>query len=356
MATQVRIDQFIQQFERVKQINLQTLKNFQGDQRLKNILADIVTFVERLTKLNEFKSEISDAALNQANSTMTQFLNQFHQLLINPNLQSIAPNLLQFEGVIKNYIEQSYAWWTQVLAVEQSKISAKDFNKIIEENRKLTDDIKKSKELSEIEAKTIENLKIELENKLNLLETRYSSNIDAAELDKQKGVFNNDADKNLRSANVWLFTIIGLVIGITIIMWILLKEFCFELNCISNDSLVKYKDICPTCPRNMLVYEILKASAFRLIVFSILIYLLKFAIKNYNVQMHQYSVNLHKRNSFEVALAFMTKSSPEAKDKIMTMAAETIFVQQKTGYISKEEVINKSSVVEKIVDKATDKL
>ena len=103
--------------------------------------------------------------------------------------------------------------------------------------------------------------------------------------------------------------------------------------------------------RNTLFYFVLiKNATLRVFILSVLIYLLRFCIKNYNALKHNSTINKHKANCFSAAIRINTLYPQEDKvrESILTLAGKEIFTHHRTGYLYKDEKID-LSVIEKLI-------
>jgi len=86
------------------------------------------------------------------------------------------------------------------------------------------------------------------------------------------------------------------------------------------------------------MFEFIRTLFLRVLMTSLSIYILIFCLRNYSVQLHNYTINTHKANSLQSALSLLnTANTSEGKDKLLLQATEAIFTHQNTGY-SKENI------------------
>ncbi|MBS1772252.1 MAG: hypothetical protein JST82_05285 [Bacteroidetes bacterium] len=192
-------------------------------------------------------------------------------------------------------------------------------------------------------SQTKNSITIELEN----LREKYKQDLSQYELISQTVNFSNTSIENNKEANIW--RIIILIIA-TLLATVAIYFLC--------NSWYKYEDLIKSyysfndikISNTIFYYELLKAATLRLFILSLIIYLLKFAVKNYNAAKHNSTVNLHKANSFNAAMRIMTSiPEGETKNSILSNAGKEIFTQQKTGYLYKEAGNMDLSSIEKIL-------
>jgi hypothetical protein len=78
---------------------------------------------------------------------------------------------------------------------------------------------------------------------------------------------------------------------------------------------------------------------------------LKESLKNYNVNMHLYNLNLHRQHSLESFDMLVANTTDEAtRDLIIKELAQTIYANQEDGYLPSlgKKVISVSQVTELI--------
>lgn len=224
-----------------------------------------------------------------------------------------------------------------------------DLRHIIFSNKsEKSSDIQKIRKEFDIIKEQVDETK-KLKENLDNLDSRYSDMIPKLELFKQREIFKHEARKNNKESNYWLVGICISFISLLLLIWLLFKNFCFEASCFNLIELKNYNAICNDCGEQVLWLEIFKSLLFRILIISIALYLLSFTVKNYNNSKHNLTINRHKQNSFEAALVLIHHTD-SGKDEIISKAAQAIFVQQKTGYIAKENDNNNAGLIEQIIN------
>lgn len=174
------------------------------------------------------------------------------------------------------------------------------------------------------------------------------------ELTDKKINFNIVAESNVKRSRFWLvasFIILIVFIGLLFNWFGISNEFIK----ISTDALSKIGDKNEEVIKTTLLFEFIRILFLRILLTSISIYILVFCLKNYNVQMHNYAVNMHKSNSLQSAISLLeTAKTEEGSDKLLLQATEAIFSHQNTGY-NKDNIPSPSlitSVIENINPKS----
>jgi len=166
--------------------------------------------------------------------------------------------------------------------------------------------------------------------------TKATEGIASSSVIKEELVFSEAANRFRKVGWVWLSGIVVFSIVFVVILCLLLKSFCFELNCYQKVGELNYNDICTDCNRQVLYLEMAKAVTFRILVISFMLFLIGVCVKNYYAAMHNYTVNTHKANSLAAARTMLGLNlSAKGRSQLMTMAASAIFSHQSTGYNSK---------------------
>lgn len=200
---------------------------------------------------------------------------------------------------------------------------------------------------SEDYVKTIKELSNRLESERKLQEERYKD-LAKTELLKQEQIFNNAAKENRKYSWYWLGASALMLALLGLLLWYFFQYFCTDLSCFNEQK----KTIGETYAKYLLIYELTRATIFRLAIISLAVYFLVFLIKNYNALMHNYTVNTQKANSFAAAFAMINGAiSNKGKDDILSQAGHSIFSHQNTGYIGKDNEPSNPLLIEKVIEK-----
>ena len=193
--------------------------------------------------------------------------------------------------------------------------------------------LKKAKEdVSEIENK---NQKVEktLEEADKTLE---SLRIVSAEIGVSKfaSVFDKEAKQNKKTAYIWLFVSIVSAIGIV-----------FFLHSIFNQLI-------SVLGKSNIEFELsLQIFLTKLLIFSFLSVVFYQVVKNYNANMHLYTLNKHRQNSLASFRAFVESTEdPKIRDAVLVQATRAIFEAGETGYVSSKDASTKGLEMIKIAD------
>lgn len=216
----------------------------------------------------------------------------------------------------------------------------------------LTNELKKQQDKSNEDTKSIHDLKNKLESEFDNFDLRIKDTITKGEFLKQQEIFKNQADRHKKIANRWLYGIAFALVFLLCVTFYIFNNFCFETKCLCVYKLASFNSICLDCGHQILIFELIKSVFFRLFIISMSLYFLLFCVKNYNAQMHNFTINSHKENAFAAALSLLSKAkTPDGNDKLMIEAAQSIFSHQKTGYGGKESEIQNLNMLTSLIDK-----
>lgn len=126
-------------------------------------------------------------------------------------------------------------------------------------------------------------------------------------------IFMDQAKKNKKSAYAWLAVSVVSILSVGLFVSIL-------FNGVSTTDMLETGNL----------HSLLS----RVIVLSLLTYLVYNLFRNYNVNMHQHTLNKHRENSLRTFETFVESTENEKmKDAILLQATKTIFEAGDTGYI-----------------------
>ncbi len=299
----------------------------------------------KLSRTENIKNNLSDTVLQQFYGPVSNIIALLNSIAKQDEAQFVS----QKQGVqnsINTYNEQILNIWPQIAAI------INDTDKNIEIDKTL-EEIQRLKEKTLEDSNNIQEIKNSLTNDLKSFEERYKNEIfSKAEILKQEEAFAVDAKEFKRIADLWFWGILSSAFLLLICLFVVFKSFCFELVCFDCVSKINYDSICEGCNKSILYLEIFKAIAFRVLLISFFTYLLSLCVRNYNTNMHNYTVNKHKANSLSAALILLDKAKTnEGNDEIMTQAASSIFSHQPTGFNKKDPDNINSKIADKISDK-----
>jgi len=334
-----------------------------------------ISLKELKPTLNELSKRINgvDAIKEKLPNSVLKPFNEFLQAL-NQRLESIVryndSDYLSRRDTNKDFIieklESSTEWWSLtelMLDRESDNDDSKDVEKLKSTISKLQKEITKAnKESQNIKLnlqKEYERSKEELnsnlnslQSKLKLIDERYKEPLAKAEIDRQEGVFREEATSNKHMSWLWLTILIIYGFIMTGIFILLIQNFCFELKCFDKVECLKYNTVCKDCGQYVLFFEIFKSAMYRLLLISVMLYIFAFLLKNYNAQMHNRTINLQRANSLDAALILLESAkTEEGKDQIIMQAANSIFSHQKTGFLRKEGEPQNPNLISKLIEK-----
>lgn len=326
-------------------------------------LYDLLTHIDETISEDKFRADVLVDCRNklklyikrlfQNNSDYNELLNDVD---INPkDFNSYHYSINKLRSVITTMIED-----IQLHDNDLSIITENERQEILLNARK---DIEHERERIEIEAREIQKLKEDLvkrtesilneEEKLNSFKTKLEF--------ADKGIdFQTDAIKNKKNAKVWAVIFLILLI---ILLWII----CDNLNSnnsfsnIAKDVYSKLNDKNLLLEKSLILNTIYATYAkfmfSRLFLYSLLVYSIRFSVKNYNAQMHNYIINSHKSNSLKSTLSLLdTAKSDEGNDKLLVQATQAIFSHQNTGFNNKETEVSSPNLVTNVIESVTKKM
>ncbi len=134
---------------------------------------------------------------------------------------------------------------------------------------------------------------------------------------KYSEIFAIEAKENKIKANHWLIATV--ILGL---FSIVIAYFFLTIRPASNEP--SY-------------YEIIHFALTKIIVFSILYYLLVLFVKNYNAQRHNYVVNKHRQNALTTFGTFVSSTKDiDTKNAVLLQTTHSIFSAQTSGYLKND--------------------
>lgn len=345
MATQGHLDQFKIQLKAWKQLDYEKIYREElGTESFVNIKTLINDLTTKINRTDQVKEKIGDSLLSQVYNVYKQIIAQLNQV-INYNNGQFVSNKAAIENQINTQYENLLNYWPQVVAIINDTAENQDASELLSELDKLS-------KKSESDAKEIEDLKIRLSSELKDFEKRYKDQFKRAELVNQREIFSIQSSDYEKASFWWLIGVIASSVILLIVLWMVFKNFCFDLTCYSGIAEINYNQIDSSGNRTILYLEVFKAVAYRLFLISFVLYLVNFCVKNYNANKHNQTVNSQKANSLNAALVLLERAkTDDGNDNIMTQAASAIFSHQPTGYNKKDPENISKSVTEKIIEK-----
>lgn len=227
----------------------------------------------------------------------------------------------------------------------------KELAKQKENNQNLIKEFEQLRQKSLNDAAVINELKGRMEVELKEFDEKYRSNLGDYEILSQERIFREEAQQNMRDSKTWSYIIGGLAGVLIIVSWIFMCSCWFDYTCMCQ----KIDKACSITGSNiqfLFYYELIRPVLIRVFILSIVVLLLKFAIKNYNAIMHNSTINMNKANSLAALIriiAGLPNDDKDSKNIILTSASKEIFLQHKTGYLSKDNAKVDLGLIEKII-------
>ncbi|UJH69075.1 hypothetical protein [Allomuricauda sp. SCSIO 65647] len=345
MATEGHIDQFSAQLKAWSELELKKVyREDLGTVSLINLKTLIEDLTNKIKRTDTVKDKLGDSLLSSVYNIyrqITAYLNQ----LVGYNNEQFVSNKTTLENQIKNQYQQLLNHWPQVVAIINDTSETADATELLKE----LDELSKK---SEQDAKEIEDLKTRLTSELSDFEKRYREQFQRAELVNQREIFSIQSNKYNSTAKYWLYGIIGSTIFLIIMLWVVFRNFCFDISCYQSISEIDYSKIDPGGNGMILYLEIFKSVAYRIFLISFIVYAVSFCVRNYNANKHNFTVNAQKANSLNAALVLLERAkTDDGNDNIMIQAASAIFSHQPTGYNKKDPENIGNSITEKIIEK-----
>jgi hypothetical protein len=151
-------------------------------------------------------------------------------------------------------------------------------------------------------------------------------------------VFKEQASHHKHAAKNWIIASSAAALGISLFLWWIFNQL---IGAIKNDGDLQAS------------LQVFIAKIILLSFFSVIFYQL---IKNYNANMHLYTLNKHRENSLTSFQAFVESTEdPKIKDAVLIQATKAIFEAGETGYVSSRNNRIPSIETIKIIDQIKEK-
>lgn len=217
--------------------------------------------------------------------------------------------------LINNLDDAYFDYFQSVLPIIAYNVLSSDYiSNVQTSTQKLLSEIEKKK--AEISDKS-EEFSNNADNILkSLKDTAAESGVT-----RHSKIFADEATDHKRWANIWFWGILVYLITTGIVIYLIW-------------------DVTPTI-QNSNLYQIVQYSLLKVVIFSILYYLLIFIMKNYNAHRHNFIVNKHKQNALSTFETFVgSTTSTEIKDAVLLQTTQSIFSNQISGYLKNESEDN----------------
>ncbi len=354
-----------EKFNSIEYSNLYREKTLPKDS-LKDIKPLIDNFIKKLESTEINGKDVSNKTLDKVYNIATQIYNVIIAMTDRSSSEFLRTKPAVAQQITTHY-DSFLDIWPQIAAIENA--SNKDNSKLLknlkndrlklqnefdEKNKLLEDEANKTKAASEDLQKQFKFLKTKFEKDTSNLENRLKKSAPKAEFLASSGYFEKEAENNF----VISIAFLGLALAsISVLGWYIydiFQSFCFETKCIEAGAIEKYQIFCEDCPKSVLYFEMIKAIIIRLFIISIMSYIIRIFIKNYNAKMHNYTVNKQRSNSLYAAFSLMDRAkTDQGNDDIIHNASQALFAHQQTGYLGKIDDPKNPFDPEKFVNKVT---
>ena len=259
---------------------------------------------------------LSDGHLSELNNLLLSFVETFNRILeydteTGANISVVRQEL---STALKNQAEDSIAkLWPLVLITQFSNDIQTDYQNEISEISIRTDKTLNEK-LSEVEK-----LKIDV----NEILSRVKDASAEAGVSKEAGHFSDMASLHNRRSFGWLCA--SIVVSLITIVAAVTSIFTYKIPQIA--------------PKNNI--ETAQLISSKLIIISILGYLLVTCVRNFLSHKHNSEINRHRQNSLLTYRAFVDAApTTDTREVVLRYAAQSVFSPQDTGYIKNQELPN----------------
>lgn len=336
---------------------LKTINNYCYEFRTKKEISKI--------DLNEFELEIQnlyfflDKFFNNVNRDFNE--NKLDDLILEINEQKKALDTISIRAE-ENEMKRNKVLDNELYKLRKELENVKKQNEQDKEEKMfLMEELSKNKSEREIllnelsanikdskeDAQKIVELKSKLEEEWDEFRNNYKEIFAKGEILRQSENFKDDSKTYYEISKKWRWFIVGallLIIGTCI----------FFLFCCIDDlkCIIKYNSSIKEKYYDIIFYtKIFSKILLRVFILTIMVYILRFVIKQYNALMHNFTITAHKHSSLFGALKII-EVLPHGKvqEDFIATAGKEIFTQQKTGYLNKDETHLNINLLEKIMN------
>jgi hypothetical protein len=221
-------------------------------------------------------------------------------------------------------------------------------NGIVSESSNLSKSIENSRKESVSNAEQIEKVLKQVQNEWEEFRSKYKDLFAKGEVVRQSQNFLSISQLYTQRANVWRGIIVAIVIVLLVVSIIFLKS---EFNFTYSKAYQAAHKIGKEYFSFLFFTKFGGLILLKAFILSILIYILRFGVRNYNALMHNATINAHKHNSLDAALRLIEGiTSSDLQNEILAKAGKEIFNQHSTGYLEKENAVSNLSIAEKVTD------
>jgi uncharacterized protein YutD len=332
------LSQFREQYARFTSFNLDFYyKDKAGDLSLRNQLQPIFqNFTDKFSKANEIIDQLPDEKVNQLFMLLLNINNYLPQIS-SYSLDEYIKNRFEIVEALEKRQNELLNIWEGIAGVyAESKLRLTGF---------VGEGINLLKEKAQKDAQLIDEYTTRLSDQIRDFEERYKPAAAKGEFLVQGSKFLETADFNNNESYKWLWIsliLLGILLGICI--WFLFSCW-IDFSCLRSDLNTQKNNL-----NWLIIFEVIRKSFIRLLIISIIIYLLKFSIKNYNALKHNFVINRHKANSLDASMHLMNNlPAGVGRDEVINTASKEIFTQHKTGYLLKDQEMIDITVLEKLL-------
>lgn len=294
--------------DKLTQINIVTLKREGRDfdfTDIHSLIVEIFESVKTLENHPEFWNYLPQNKRNNIKNYLGQFLKYIEQIQgFNPNQgnpQSVRDEIAN--NIRNNYNEFFEHLFPRLkLHILEKEFSTQKIQNTLKESKSLLEEIQKQKQKGEEILKVMREISA------------------VAGVSNFAGVFGEQAKKHKKSANWWLIVSIITAVAIGCFLWWVFDQLVETIK-----SEVGFQ----------VSIQIFLAKILLLSFFSVVFYQI---VKNYNANMHLYTLNKHRENSLKTFQAFVESTNdPKTKDAVLIQATKAIFEAGDTGYVSSKD-------------------
>ncbi|MDD9869856.1 MAG: hypothetical protein OXU50_08235 [Gammaproteobacteria bacterium] len=288
------------------EIEVDSLERKGTDFPFSDVQKHIVTILESIKILKD-NPEIFEQLPFYPDNHIENFFDAFQNNV--RNIQKFNPAKVGNPGrtrdIFAGNIRSSYAEFYSLLfpclkfAALEREVSPEKMKELEQQGQKVIDEVRRQKE--------------EVNETLNIVQEAAA----VAGVSRFAGVFGDQAQKNRRTARTWLIVSIVSVGIIGFIIWWIFDGLVDE----------RQSEIASEISWQIFLSKILFLSFASVVFYQV--------VKNYNANMHLYTLNKHRENSLATFQAFVESSKDyQVRETILVQTTRAIFEAGQTGYVS----------------------
>jgi len=312
--------------EKLNKANIADLERKGKDFSFSDVQNFIVIIFENIKILQEhsdFWTQLPEDKRNNIKSYLEHFLQYIEQI---QNFNPTQGNPQSERDNIASHIRSNYNQFYEHLLprlklfILEKEVSSKKTEELVKQAEEAILAIQKQKEQGDEILKAL----------------RETSAITG--VSKFAGVFGDQAKQNKKTANIWLGVSVFAAIAIGGFLWWILEQLI---------------DVIQGGADFQISLQIFLAKILLLSFFSVVFYQV---IKNYNANMHLFTLNKHRENSLASFQSFVESTEdPKIRDTVLIQATKAIFEAGETGYVSSKDGSITGMETIKIVDQFREK-